>query len=96
MKKTASQNKPKLAFNPRDYERTGVSLDEVLEIKEAFDLFDYEKTGSIDSIELKSSLVSFGYQANNYTLLLALSCLSPGLGIQINQLLSTSLSFLSC
>ena len=28
-------------FNPKDYEKFGVSSEEVMEIKEAFDLFDY-------------------------------------------------------
>lgn len=76
MRKTNTQNKPKAVFNPKDYERPGVSVEEVLEIKEAFDLFDYESTGSIDSNELKNSLVSFGYQAKNQTFLHALNSLS--------------------
>ena len=28
-------------FNSKDYEKFGVSAEEVMEIKEAFDLFDY-------------------------------------------------------
>ena len=36
-------------FNPKEFEKYGVSSEEVMEIKEAFDLFDYENTGSIDS-----------------------------------------------
>lgn len=49
MKKTTSQsNKAKQPFNPKDYERPGISSEEVLEIREAFDLFDYEATGFID------------------------------------------------
>jgi glycine cleavage system aminomethyltransferase T len=50
MKKTGSQtNKAKQPFNPKDYERPGVSTEEVLEIREAFDLFDYEGHGYIDA-----------------------------------------------
>lgn len=34
-------------FNPKQYERPGLSEDEVTEIKEAFDLFDPEGNGSV-------------------------------------------------
>lgn len=34
-------------FNPKLYERPGLSEDEVTEIKEAFDLFDPESNGSV-------------------------------------------------
>lgn len=34
-------------FRTQDYERGGVSSDEVQEIKEAFDLFDSGRTGTI-------------------------------------------------
>lgn len=37
-KGSAARGKP---FNPKDYERPGISISEVEEIKEAFDLFDY-------------------------------------------------------
>ena len=42
---SATRSKP---FNPKDYERPGINISEVEEIKEAFDLFDYEGKGSID------------------------------------------------
>ena len=32
-------------FNPLEYERPGVSIDEVREMKDAFDLFDPHRTG---------------------------------------------------
>ena len=49
MKKAGSQtNKTKQPFNPKDFERPGISAEEVLEIREAFDLFDYEGNGFID------------------------------------------------
>jgi Ca2+-binding EF-hand superfamily protein len=35
-------------FNPKLYEKPGLSEDEVIEIKEAFDLFDPEGNGSVD------------------------------------------------
>ena len=48
MKKTASHHKKKSNFNPKHYERPGITTEEVLEIKEAFDLFDTDGGGSID------------------------------------------------
>lgn len=48
MRKTTSAVKPKAVFNPKDYEKPGLPLEEILEIKEAFDLFDYEGAGIID------------------------------------------------
>ena len=37
-----------LWFNAKAYERPGLTEEEVLEIKEAFDLFDTDGGGSID------------------------------------------------
>jgi hypothetical protein len=39
----------KSAFRAADYERPGVSADEVQEIREAFDLFDPERTGFVST-----------------------------------------------
>lgn len=51
MKKgTASMSsRERQSFNPKDYERPGISVEEVSQIREAFELFDYEGTGLIDS-----------------------------------------------
>lgn len=35
-------------FNAKNYERPGLTEEEVIEIKEAFDLFDTDGGGSID------------------------------------------------
>jgi hypothetical protein len=48
-KSSAPAPKGKASFNPKDYEKNGITLEEVLEIREAFDLFDYEGTGQVDS-----------------------------------------------
>lgn len=49
MKKTSAVKVTKAtAFNVKSYERPGISEDDVMEIKEAFDLFDIESSGSID------------------------------------------------
>lgn len=49
MKKATTQSqKGKQPFNPKDYEKPGISVEEVIEIKEAFDLFDYEGNGYVE------------------------------------------------
>jgi centrin-1 len=39
----------KRGFNPKQYERPGLIEDEIIEIKEAFDLFDTEGNGYVDA-----------------------------------------------
>ena len=48
-------------FRPKEFERPGLTEDEILEIKEAFDLFDPEKTGYISPKELKETMDSLGF-----------------------------------
>jgi Ca2+-binding EF-hand superfamily protein len=55
-------------FNPKKYEKNGLTEDEVMEIKEAFDLFDTDKSGQIDTEELKQALKNLGIDAKNQTL----------------------------
>ena len=55
-------------FNPKNYEKNGLTEDEVLEIKEAFDLFDTDHSGTIDTEELKQALSNLGIDAKNQTL----------------------------
>lgn len=55
-------------FDPSNYAKNGLTEDEVNEIKEAFDLFDSDKSGSIDTEELKNALRSLGIDAKNQTL----------------------------
>ena len=52
-------------FNASDHTRPGLSEDEVLEIKEAFDLFDSDGGGTIDPAELKAAMTSLGFEAKN-------------------------------
>ena len=56
------------AFNPKNYEKNGLTEDEVLEIKEAFNLFDTDHSGTIDTDELKQALSNLGIDAKNQTL----------------------------
>lgn len=44
-----------------------------MEIRQAFDLFDFEGTGVIDPKELQASMTNFGYEAKNATLFHAIS-----------------------
>eukprot|EP00922_Rhytidocystis_sp_ex-Travisia-forbesii_P019064 GHVS01028296.1.p1 GENE.GHVS01028296.1~~GHVS01028296.1.p1 ORF type:complete len:262 (+),score=73.90 GHVS01028296.1:289-1074(+) len=44
-------------FNPGRYERPGLSLQEICEIREAFELFEPDGRGGIDPRELKSALL---------------------------------------
>ena len=48
MKKAGGAANKTSKFNAKSFEKPGLSEDEVLEIKEAFDLFDIEGLGSID------------------------------------------------
>ena len=61
MKKTAQ----KTGFAAKDYERPGLSIDEIEEIKEAFDIFDIDKSGSISVAELVKSMETLGFNSKN-------------------------------
>ena len=55
-------------FDTKNYEKNGLTEDEVLEIKEAFDLFDTDHSGEIDVGELKQALMNLGIDTKNQTL----------------------------
>ena len=55
-------------FDPSDYARPGLTDDEIEEIKEAFDLFDADGSGTVEPHELKSAMESLGFEAKNATL----------------------------
>ena len=42
--------------NRRNYQRTGLTEDEIEEIREAFNLFDTDGSGTIDPKELKAAM----------------------------------------
>ena len=52
-------------FNAKKYERPGLSIDEIEEIKEAFDIFDVDKSGSISVKELLNAMRSLGFDTKN-------------------------------
>ncbi len=64
---TSKSMKPAKA-SLKKYERPGLTEDEIEEIKEAFDLFDTDGTGTIDPKELKSAMQSLGFEAKNQTI----------------------------
>lgn len=67
-KPVGGQQKKKEEFDPKKFEKNGLTEDEVMEIKEAFDLFDSDKSGEIDVEELKNALKNLGIDAKNQTL----------------------------
>lgn len=58
----------KAEFNPKRYERPGLTEEEIMEIKEAFDLFDTDSSGAVDPKELKDAMNSLGLEARNQTI----------------------------
>ena len=55
-------------FRAHKYERPGLGEDEIEEIKEAFDLFDTDGSGTIDPKELRAAMQSLGFEAKNQTI----------------------------
>jgi len=49
-------------------ERPGLSEEEIEEIREAFNLFDADGSGTIDPKELKAAMQSLGFEAKNQTI----------------------------
>lgn len=64
----AKVRRPAGPFNALDYLRPGLTEDDIEEIKEAFDLFDSDGSGTVEPRELKSAMVSLGFEAKNATL----------------------------
>jgi Ca2+-binding EF-hand superfamily protein len=52
----------------KSYERPGLSEEEIEEIREAFNLFDTDGSGTIDPKELKAAMQSLGFEAKNQTI----------------------------
>lgn len=52
-------------FDAASYVRRGLTVDEVNEIKEAFDLFDTENSGAIQLSSLLASMESLGFKNKN-------------------------------
>lgn len=65
MKKAADKSVKKNEFNPVDYIRPGLSAEEVIEIKEAFDFFDTDGSGEVSVREFVDALRSYGFDTKN-------------------------------
>mmetsp|Transcript_46116 Transcript_46116/g.64086 ORF Transcript_46116/g.64086 Transcript_46116/m.64086 type:complete len:84 (-) Transcript_46116:204-455(-) len=52
----------------RAIERPGLTEDEIEEIREAFNLFDTDNSGTIDPKELKAAMQSLGFESKNPTI----------------------------
>ena len=52
-------------FNPDDYVKLNVSREDVLEIKKAFDIFDDDKSGSVDPSEISKAFEKLGLMGKN-------------------------------
>ena len=59
--KGATSAPSKKAFNAGDYSNALLSKDEVIEIKQAFDIFDGDGSGVIDPQELKRAFIEMGF-----------------------------------
>ena len=64
-KTTSKKDNKKAEFNAKNFERPGLSADEIEEIKEAFDIFDPEGTGSIQVQELLNAMKTLGFDTKN-------------------------------
>jgi Ca2+-binding EF-hand superfamily protein len=53
------------SFDPSTYLKPGCTLEEILELKEAFDLIDLDSSGSIELQEFKKMITDFGLEAKN-------------------------------
>ena len=66
-----TKNKERLdsqVFNTRKYKGLGLTDEEITEIKEAFDLFDIEKTGFIETEDLKNAMETQGFAYKSPTI----------------------------
>ncbi len=64
-KKPGKQAQKSNEFDARQFERPGLSADEVEEIKEAFDIFDVDQSGAISVSELLNAMRSLGFDTKN-------------------------------
>lgn len=52
-------------FNAEQFTRPGLSADEVVEIKEAFDFFDVDGSGEVSVREFIEALRNYGFDTKN-------------------------------
>lgn len=52
-------------FNPKNYIRPNLNEEEVVAIKESFDILDHNGNGSISILELIQAMKSMGFDSKN-------------------------------
>ena len=60
-----SKQNQKSGFDANKFVKEGLPLELVQEIKAAFDLFDSDQGGSVDTKELKAAMTSLGFESKN-------------------------------
>ena len=61
----SSKNPPKPEFDVDKYVTFTLPREEVIEIKQAFDIFDEDLSGMIDPAELKDAFINLGFTGQN-------------------------------
>jgi centrin-1 len=80
----------KKVFDPNSYVNAVLPREEVIEIKQAFDIFDTDGSGAINPIELKDAFVDLGFTGMNkfvYQILAELDDNASG-GIDFDEFLT--------
>ena len=80
-------------WRAEDYVTARVPVEEIREVKSAFDIFDTDATGRVDSIEVKNAFISLGYGHSNkllYNIMQTLDTDFPD-GMDFEEFLSLSL-----
>jgi len=57
-----------LSIKQQQQRRPGLTDDEVEELRQAFDLFDTDGSGTIDPKELRAAMQSLGFETKNQTI----------------------------
>ena len=51
-------------FNAKEYVKDGATEQDVIALKECFDIFDTDKSGKLDLEELRNAIVALGLEQN--------------------------------
>ena len=60
-----SINSQGIRFNPEEFVKPTIPREEVIEIKQAFDTFDNDRSGMIDPKELREAFTKLGFGSQN-------------------------------
>ena len=71
----------KLKFDPKLYERDELGCDEIVELKDAFDMFDHSGNGTINPNDLKQAMENQGFKTRNPTIFHFI-CSLPSNGVE--------------